>query len=194
MPWKKNFDLDEATSKATEVFWAKGYEATSITDLVNAMEVNKGSLYNAFGSKKDLFIRSLLQYDRLYRQRLLTEMGAIDDPKAAIMALFDRMIEESEADSQRKGCLLVNTALDLPNHDPDVQKMVKAALLEFEQFFETCVKRGHQQGTISQMVDAQVAAKSLLALVVGLRVLARGVFDRSCLTAIRDQAMKIIAD
>lgn len=192
MPWKKNFDLDEATAKATKVFWAKGYEATSITDLVNAMEVNKGSLYNAFGSKKDLFIRSLLQYDRLYRQHLLAEMADIDDPVVAIKTLFDRMIEESESDNQRKGCLLVNTALDLPNHDPDVQKMVKSALLEFEQFFESSVKIGHQQGTISTKIDPQTAAKSLLALVVGLRVLARGVFDRGGLNAIRDQAMQII--
>ncbi|AVX04994.1 HTH-type transcriptional repressor ComR [Maritalea myrionectae] len=192
MPWKKNFDLDEATLKATEVFWAKGYEATSITDLVNAMAVNKGSLYNAFGSKKDLFVRALMQYDRLYRQRLLTEMAAIDDPVASIEALFDRMIEESAADRQRKGCMLVNTALELPHHDPDIQKMVTSALLEFELFFETCVKRGHKQGTISNKIDAQAAAKSLLAQVVGLRVLARGVYDRESLNAIRDQALQIV--
>lgn len=192
MPWKKNFDLDEATSKATDVFWAKGYEATSITDLVDAMGVNKGSLYNAFGNKKELFIRALLHYDRKSRQKLLAALAARNDPVAAIMALFDRMIDESVADNQRKGCMLVNTALELPNHDPDVQEMVKSALLEFEKFFEASVKLGHQQGTIPQTVDPTTASKSLLTLVVGLRVLARGVFDRTSLDAIRDQALQII--
>ncbi|MGB1215804.1 MAG: TetR/AcrR family transcriptional regulator, partial [Pikeienuella sp.] len=56
MPWEKSFDLDDATDKAAAVFWAKGYEATSISDLVAAMGINKGSLYNAFGDKRRLFI------------------------------------------------------------------------------------------------------------------------------------------
>ncbi len=62
MPWEKTFDIDEATDKAIEVFWKKGYEATSMSDLTQAMQINKGSLYNAFGSKKALFDRALARY------------------------------------------------------------------------------------------------------------------------------------
>lgn len=192
MPWKKNFDLHEATAKATNVFWAKGYEATSISDLVKAMEVNKGSLYNAFGSKKDLFVRALLQYDRENRQETLTQLAAMRDPVTAIRMLFDGLIAESQADPECKGCLLVNTALDLPNHDEDVQVMVISALDEFEQFFSESIRLGQEQGSISTKVDPAIAAKSLLALVVGLRVLARGTFDSAGLGSIRDQAMLVI--
>ena len=74
MPWEKNFDLDKATDKAIQVFWKKGYEGTSMSDLIDAMGINKGSLYNAFGSKDELFNRALLRYDQLNRQEALKQL------------------------------------------------------------------------------------------------------------------------
>lgn len=192
MPWKKSFDLDEATAKAIEVFWAKGYEATSVSDLVDAMDLNKGSLYNAFGSKKDLFVRAFLQYDRENRQKTLSDLASMDDPVTAIRALFDGLIAESKADKQRKGCLLINTALDLPNQDKDVQVMVTSAMDDMQLFFKRQIEIGRERGEISNVVDPSTAAKSMVALVVGLRVLARGAFDNAGLGAIRDQAMQVI--
>ena len=192
MPWEKSFDLDTATEAAIKVFWAKGYEATSIADLVNSMGINKGSLYNAFGSKKELFTRALLQYDRNNRQKSLRALEALDDPVGSIRILFDGLIVESEADTDRKGCLLVNTALDLPNQEGDVQVMVTSALEEFQDFFRRAVVLGRKRGGIPKTVDPDETAKSLLALVVGLRVLARGVFNGVGLRAIRNQALKLL--
>lgn len=116
MPWEKSFDPEEAVDRAQKVFWAKGYEATSLSDLTDGMGINKGSLYNAFGSKKALFMRALLEYDRDNRQKSLTQLEAIDDPVIAVTTLFDGLIAETMADSEKKGCLLVNTALELPHH------------------------------------------------------------------------------
>lgn len=193
MPWVKDFDVDEAVDRAMKVFWAKGYEATSISNLVDAMQINKGSLYNAFGSKKALFTRAFLKYDRENRQATLKQLEAMDDPVHAIEILFDGLVAESAADTERKGCLLVNTALDMPNHSKDIQDMVTSALLEFEGFFERTIKAGQACGQISPSIDASEAAKSLLNQVVGLRVLARGVFDATSLETIRDQALLPLA-
>ncbi len=193
MPWVKDFDVDEAVDRAMKVFWAKGYEATSMADLTKAMQINKGSLYNAFGNKKDLFTRAFLKYDRENRQAAIRQLEAMEDPVAAIRTLFDGLVAESEADRERKGCLLVNTALDLPNQPEDVQGMVTSALEEFEQFFLRMIERAQARGQVSKDLDARKAAKSLLTQVVGLRVMARGVFDSGSLKAIGDQALAQLA-
>ena len=181
MPWVKDFDVDGAVDDAMRVFWAKGYEATSISDLVEAMRINKGSLYNAFGSKKELFTRALLRYDRENRRAVVKQLEAMDDPVRAITTLFDSLIAESECDLDRKGCFLINTALELPNHPHDIQDMVRSALRDMEQFFERTVELARTRGEAPPYLDSGEIAKSLLAQLVGLRVLARGAFDAGAL-------------
>ncbi|MFT6559600.1 TetR/AcrR family transcriptional regulator [Sneathiella sp.] len=194
MPWEKSFDLDDAVDRAQFVFWSKGYEATSITDLTKSMGINKGSLYNAFGSKKDLFTRALLKYDRDNRQASIAALEAYENPHDAIETLFDDLIAQSLADDAHKGCFLVNTALDLPNHSDDIRDMVNAALDDFVKFFERMIKKGQRQNVIPSHVEAHTTAKSLLSLVVGLRVLARGVYDEAGLRAIKQDALKLISE
>ena len=193
MPWVKDFDVDVAVDNAMRTFWAKGYEATSISDLIEAMRINKGSLYNAFGSKKALFTRALLKYDRENRRDVVKQLEALDDPVEAIATLFDSMIAESACDPDRKGCFLINTALELPNHAHDIQDMVRSALRDMEQFFERTVELARTRGEARPDLDAGETAKSLLTLLVGLRVLARGAFDADGLQAIRTQALRLIA-
>ena len=193
MPWEKEFDVDEAVDRAMKVFWAKGYEATSISDLTTAMGINKGSLYNAFGNKMSLFTRALLKYDTENRRASLKQLDAMDDPIEAVRTLFDSLVAESVADVERKGCLLVNTALDLPNHTEDIREMVTSALQEFEQFFVRVVERAQVRGQAPAHLDPNEVAKSLLTQVVGLRVLARGAFDAESLGAIGSQALEKIA-
>ena len=192
MPWEKSFDIDQAIDRATEVFWAKGYDSASLADLMKATGINKGSFYNAFGSKKKLFAESLLKYYREQHRATLEKLAAMQDPVAAFSAFFDALIEQSVTDKQRKGCLLVNTALDLPNHDKETNKMVKKALADVERFFKQQIELGQKDQAIPKTVDPEVTAKALLALVVGLRVLARGVFDRNSLQAIKTQAIELV--
>lgn len=193
MPWEKTFDLDEVTDKAASVFWQKGYEATSISDLVEGMGINKGSLYNTFGSKKALFDRALLRYDQQNRQKSLRELEALGDPVLAVGTLFDGLIAETKANVENKGCLLVNTALEFPNQSADVQNMVKSALHEFEAFFERMIVQGQKEGVIPADVDVDAASKSMLALVIGLRVLARGTYNAEALRVLKTGAMKLIS-
>jgi len=192
MPWEKSFDTNEILDRATAVFWAKGYEATSMADLLKATGINKGSLYNAFGSKKALFTQALLKYDREQRRDTLTQLKAMNDPVGAIGTLFEGLIAQSLDDPEKKGCMLINTALDLPNHDEDIARAVKAGMADFEAFFVHELEAGKKTGTIPGHVDPEKTAKGLLTLVTGLRVLARGVFDEADLIAIKSQALDII--
>ena len=192
MPWEKSFDIDEAVDKATEVFWAKGYEATSLSDLTQAMGVNKGSFYNAFGSKKALFMKALIKYYQDQHIATLNKLRKLDEPVSAIRKLFDILIEQSRADEQFKGCLLVNTALDLPNHEADVDEAVKRGFHDLNAFFVEQIELGIKRGEIAADKDVKSASEGLIALVAGLRVLARGIYTNEELRGIRTQALKII--
>lgn len=192
MPWEKTFEIDDAVDRATQLFWAKGYRATSLSDLLKAIGINKGSFYNAFGNKKKLFTRSLIKYEREQRRDTLAQLELLNDPVLAIHKLFDALIEQSLTDNEKKGCFLVNTALDLPNHDEDIKQAVKKGLKDTESFFERQVKLGISTGAIPKRVNPEITATGLLTLLVGLRVLARGVFDRANLDAIKKQAIELI--
>ena len=192
MPWEKTFDIDEAIDKATNVFWAKGYQATSLSDLIAATGVNKGSFYNAFGSKKQLFIRSLLKYEKEQRKDVLSQLELLAEPIEAISTLFDSVIEQGSTDKERKGCFLVNTALDLPNHDEDTRSTVTTGLKGTEEFFKKQVELGISKSLIPQTVDPVLTSKGLLTLLIGLRVLSRGVYDQQDLINIKTQALNLL--
>ena len=192
MPWEKTFNMDQAIDQATQVFWQKGYESASLNDLMKAIGINKGSFYNAFGSKKKLFTACLLKYDREQRQAVFEELAAMNNPTFAITTLFDELVQQSIADKDCKGCFMVNTALDLPHHDEDTEKTVKEGFAEVVDFFKQQIELGHQIGAIPTSVDANITANSLLTLLVGLRVLARGVFDADSLQRIKTQAISLI--
>jgi len=194
MPWEKSFDLDNALDRAIKIFWAKGYEGTSMADLVDEMGINKGSLYNAFGSKQELFTKALLKYDRDNRQKKLEQLEALDDPVKAITKFFDGLIEESSADKEKKGCLLFNTALELPNQTHEVHEAVGFAINDLEAFFIRQIKSGQKRGDLAKSLKPNPTAKSLIALLVGFRVLSRGAYTVKELKTVKDSALKLICD
>jgi len=192
MPWEKSFNTDSALERAMEVFWAKGYSATSMADLTHAMQINKGSLYNAYGGKEKLFIAAVSKYDLEHRRQTLESLDAVDDPLEAISTLFDALVEQGQTDDLCRGCLLVNTALEFPAHSDAVQQMVTAAFHDFEAFFRRMVARARTRGQIPQAIEPDETAKGLLTLVMGLRVLARGAVSADSLTVIKHQAMRLL--
>ncbi len=193
MPWKATFDTDCALKSAMEVFWEKGFEATSMSDLTDAMGINKGSLYNSFGGKRSLFVKVLMKYDVENRREVLAQFEALDDPLRSISSLFDAIIDESLSDKDRKGCLLVNTALELPAHDGEIRAIVSAGFRDVEGFFRRSIEIAKGRHEVSEAVPPSETAKALLTLVVGLRTLARGVFDESDLHAIKNQALALLS-
>jgi TetR/AcrR family transcriptional repressor of nem operon len=194
MPWEKNFDLDDALDKAMVVFWNKGYDGTSMTDLINAMEIKKGSLYNAFGSKDQLFNRVLLRYDQQVRQKRFARLRDVGDTRKIIKKFFEDMVCEAIEDDDKKGCFLINTALNLPNQPIEIQKIVTEALIEIEEFFMEMIEKDQKEGRLDKNIDAKEKAKSILALIVGLRVLARGTYEPQSLEAIKSQAVGLLED
>lgn len=192
MPWEKSFNEDEAIAKAMKVFWRKGFEPASIADLISATGITRGSLYNAFGGKEQLFIKSLLKYDQENRRSFLAELEAMDDPKRAITIFFERIVAETLCDKEKKGCFIVNTASELAIHGNQVNSIVHNGIREIEAFFRRSIEVAQMRGNISQGVNPIDTAKALLAMLVAIRVLSRGVFDKIALTTISTQALRLV--
>ena len=192
MPWEKSFNEDEAVGKAMKVFWEKGYEPASMADLIAGTGISRGSLYNAFGGKEQLFVKALQKYDTDNRRGILAEMEAMDDPKRAIATLFDGIVAETVADTRKKGCFLVNTASELVTHGEEVNRIVRTGLREFEAFFRRSIEVAQARKQLPDSLDPEATAKGLVAMIVAIRLLGRGMFDETSLKTVAAQAQRLL--
>jgi TetR/AcrR family transcriptional repressor of nem operon len=168
----REFDEAAVLSAAVRCFWARGYEATSVRDLIAQTGVTGASLYNAFGDKRALYQKALDHYlDESVAARF-RRCGAMA-PRDAIHAFFAEILARSLGDPECKGCMLVNAALEVAPHDPEFRQAVAQVLVEIETFFRQCVEKGQADGTIAASQPADDLARHLLAVLMGLRVLAR---------------------
>jgi TetR/AcrR family transcriptional repressor of nem operon len=193
MPWEKRFDIDETLTRAMQTFWTHGYEATSMQDLVNATGVNRASLYATYGDKRELFLTALRKYDGEVRQRTLAELGQNLTPPDAIRAIFDKFIGQTQVPNGNWGCFLVNTALELAAHDPELAEMVNKAQDEIEAFLLAMIRKGQACGEFSAEGDATMLAHQALAAFLGMLVMIRSRPKPEYLGAIRDGVLKSLA-
>lgn len=188
MPWEKSFDEQDAIEKAMKVFWQKGYEATSIADLIEGTGINRGSLYNAFGGKRQLFTQSLRKYDTETRRTLLADLEALDNPPEAFEKLFQTLVQQAKNDTQPKGCFLVNTSIEIAFHDNETKNIVAQGFTEFEAFFRRGIEVSQARKEMPAHLDAPSTARALFSLVVAIDVLGKGIYDEVALQTIADQA------
>jgi TetR/AcrR family transcriptional repressor of nem operon len=192
MPWEKSFNEEEVLEKAMHLFWEKGFEPTSIADLIEGTGINRGSLYNAFGGKQALFEKVLLKYDRDKRRTLLAQLEALDDPKKAICDFFDNIVADTLSDTGKKGCFLINTASKIAAHDEQVSEIITNGLREIEAFFRRSVEVGQARGVFCKELNPENTAKALMAFLVAIRVLGRGAYSDAALKTIADEAKRLI--
>ena len=193
MPRKKEFDVDAVLHKAMTAFWTRGYEATSLNDLLDCMQIQRASLYNAFGDKRTLFLETLRRYDVIYRRAEVAKRVNMHSPRQAILGLFHDAITAVVVYGARNGCFLINTALELSPHDEEVAKIVCAAFTHMEhKFFRKMIEKGRASGEISQTVVPAPTARALLGLFIGLRVLSRSRPEKLLLQSIAQQAETLL--
>lgn len=176
----REFDEEKVLLLAVEHFWEHGYEATSVRDLALAMGLTIASVYNAFGDKRTIYRKAL---DLYVERSFVDRVGRFETkpPREAISAFFSEIIERSLSDTKRKGCMLVNSALEIAPHDDEFQRVVAQVLVEVEAFFRRCVEAGRSDGTIGCRQNPGDMAATLLSALHGIRVLARARPERELL-------------
>src|SRR5258708_2413066 len=157
----RGFDEAAVLDAAMQQFWLHGYEATSVRDLADEMGIAGASLYNAFGDKRTLYERSLNRYlDQTFRERIRRLEHSLP-PRDAIVAFLQEIIKRSLNDRQRRGCLLVNSALESAPHDEELRQIVATFLGEVESFFFRFVASAQPEGTIPKTQSAKYVSRLL---------------------------------
>jgi len=179
MARKKEFNEEEALDKARELFWNKGFYDTSIQDLVNTLGINRGSLYDTYGGKKELFYASL----NLHQSRNLTFLRAFleknKDVKNGLKLFFERIVNSIIDDVSNKGCFIVNSTMELLPSDEKVTELVTTYRNSVQQSFFDYLEKGKKTGQLQSSLDSQCVSSLLCTLLMGIRVSGKIVRDKN---------------
>jgi TetR/AcrR family transcriptional repressor of nem operon len=172
-------------------FWLRGYEQTSVRELAESMGITSASLYNAFGDKRALYRRALEHYlEQSVRDRV-ARLSPLP-PLSALRAFFDEIVERSVSDRQRRGCMLVNSSLEVAPNDSEFRKLVVDEMVFIESFFCRCIAAGQQEGSVTSERPAKELAKVMLSVLLGVRVLARTRPERAVLESAVNGALALM--
>jgi len=184
----KEFDRQTVLGEAMEVFWTRGYEATSMTFLRLAMGLSRQSLYDTFGDKKQLFAEALARYVN-FNDGQVAALLENEDALEGIRSFLQARVRMLSAD-QRRGCLMINTCVELSLHDDEVASQISSGMAAMQAGFETALKSAKRKGQISKKKDVSELAVFLTSQVAGMAVMAKNKASKKQLQAIADQTMK----
>ena len=173
MPRPREFNADAALNRALDVFWSKGYEATSVDDLCAITGLSRSSLYSTFGSKRDLLLRSV---DRYVERRTPDIAAILAHPmpvREAFATLARQFIEQIVSGPGRRGCFLGNCAAELPRGDRAALARVRQGLAQTEATFRAALMRAVACGELPSDVDIRALARFLTAGFQGLRLIGK---------------------
>ena len=184
----REFDEEKALDRAMRVFWTQGYEGTSLHDLLQAMGISKSSFYETFGSKRDLFMRSLEHFDETQSLNAVANLDADVPVKTILAEMFAMIIDR--AVNQKRGCMFGKSAVELSHRDPVVRKRAAAGIRSVEDTFHKVVLRGRKSGEISKRCDARPLARSLTATFYGLQVMGNANVPQKVLKDVVSSALR----
>lgn len=172
------FNPEEALDAAVEVFWCRGYEATSMADLLEAMGISKSSLYQTFGSKRRLFERCLTRYADWLSAKMAKEADEAESRRMFIEHTFGAVANTAQRPEGAKGCLIANSANEFGQREPALAKLIADGLQRFTRVFVDVVKRAQSEGGISAEADPRALANYLLGTMNGLRTMIKAGADK----------------
>ena len=174
MARNKAFLEENVLEKAMQVFWQKGYNATSMEDLVTGMGINRASLYDTFGDKKQLYLAVLKFYQTQTNEAAQAVIAEnTPSPKAQLVALTHFLVNQSLDLEGSKGCLLANATSEMALLDPDICQFVTNNVHAFESTFEKLVRESQTLGEITNNTPPQYIATFLSNFLYGIRTVSK---------------------
>jgi TetR/AcrR family transcriptional regulator, transcriptional repressor for nem operon len=170
MPRIKAFDETEIIEKATKLFQLKGYEGTSMQDLIDTLGISRSSLYDTFGDKHQLYLKTLNAYCRDNAYALVAKAENIENPLVFIQDIFTSIIEQSKKDVEKRGCYVVNTIVEFSQRNTDVTQIVDANNKAFEKMLEKLIVKAQVKKQIAANKNPKQISKFLFTTIYGLRV------------------------
>lgn len=187
----KIFEPEIVLDKALELFWSRGYSATSLNDLLAHMQISRQSLYDTFGDKHRLFLAALDRYTHLQGQGALGFLAEGGSVRTIIRAMFHGQISQTNGDSKR-GCFVVNTITECVPHYPDITVKVVAGTEMMEDLLTEIIRHAQQSGELRSSTDARLVGRYLVVTLQGLLVQAKRGADLATLDPILDLALDVL--
>jgi len=171
------FDRQETLTRAMDVFWEKGYRATSIQNLVDKMGIKRGSIYNTFGDKHQLFIEAIEHYGDVVTTQMIEVLQSPGSPVENIKRFFNSIVESS-SNPQNKGCLISNTVVELAPHDDEAADVVTGILEKIQSAFLNCLNKAVKLGELPPKTNTHILSSFLATSTHGLIVTGKSAIDR----------------
>lgn len=185
----REFEESAVLSEAVRVFWEHGFERATVQDIAARTDVRVGSLYAAFGSKRDLYLRIVDHYIATVSRQVVTRLTEAPSGMPAIRTYFAALTDGILGGERRWGCLITNAAIDHAAGDPEVAAKIAAHLGNVEAAFGTALAAARDQGQLPPGTDIPATAAFLTCVVQGLNVLAKTRPDRARVEAIVNAAL-----
>lgn len=189
----KEFDVDTALERALEVFWLRGYEATSMQDLVEAMGIRKASLYGTFGDKRALYLAALKRYQERSLADLRAHLSTAPEPLAALQEFVRANAASACRRSGRRGCFCINANVELAPHDAEIGERLRRHSEQVEAVFAATLQRAKDLGRLRRDADCRGLATFLFGLIAAIQVLGRQRAGRARLDALVAQGLGALA-
>jgi len=172
MPRPLEHNREKVIAAAMQVFWDKGYSATSMADLKAATGLNSGSIYSSYQSKEDLFLETLTVYCNRSIENQKNSLFASADYIQNIYAFFEKFEEKSATEKEsQKGCFFVNTLVEVSPHNPKVKELLTHYTDSYQQNFMEALTQAKHEKQIDELSNIKLMAQQLMLLIWGLRVM-----------------------
>lgn len=175
----REFDEERALDAAMQLFWEKGYEATSLSDLTSRMGIQRPSIYSAFGDKKELFEAALRKYTKFHASHIRTKLQDNPSVKESFRTFFEGLVAEEYKESHSRGCFCINTMVELAPHDEKFEILTREHQMYLSVIFQETIERGIQSGELEIGVNAKALAQALIVSLIGLTVMMKSRPERS---------------
>ncbi|AFY69913.1 transcriptional regulator, TetR family [Thalassoporum mexicanum PCC 7367] len=187
----KQFDTEKALTKAMEVFWARGYEAASLSELLKQMGIGKKSLYDTFGNKRSLFLKALEHYVQIIVKPLCEILSASGSPLANLKQALKAQ-QEMNSQPGSRGCMIGTNIADFCIEDEAIAKVLRGYLKRLEDNFCDTISRAQKAGEISTKVDARDLARLFISTTQGMVLIGRILDDKTMLESTVNAAITLI--
>lgn len=163
----KEFNQDDVLTKAMNLFWEQGYTNTSMQELVDVMQINRGSIYATFGDKHSLFLRVLEYYHQYLEEQFIDVVTDSKDLRTKLNEVFSFFLKTHD-EQQPKGCLIVNSATDLAQVDPDVNAIINDYMQQETNLILKILKKATYE--LMPSISLETLANRLQLALIGIRV------------------------
>ncbi|MFI7439307.1 TetR/AcrR family transcriptional regulator [Nonomuraea indica] len=188
----KEFDPDAALQAALELFWERGYEATSMADLVERLRIGRASLYATFGGKHELYVKALHRYLETRHPSPVELLSQPGPALPAVRRLVELYAAQSSSEEGRRGCMIVNAAAELLPRDEEVCRLVDRNWDALETALTSALIRARAQGELAPDKDPRALARFLLVMLQGMRLMGKASADPARLRDAAAQALSVL--